>query len=198
MNEHRANLVFGLVNVVNFGSCNAFNNSVYGLEVRRIRGEGEANFFTTFKFDMRSKTLVVFDVTIKSCFKVKFFTFKFREDIAWAFFKDICQCVEAAAVCHPHHEIFYAKLGAFVDQSIKCWNQALSSFNGETFLTYKFLSEKPFKTSCLIEFFIDFNFAFWIENRAVTQFNFVAKPINSFGVAHVHVFDSDRLAVGQF
>ena len=118
MDQHRANFVFGLVDVVNFSSRNPFHNRIYRLEVRGVGGKGEANLLTIFEFNMRSKTLVILDVAIKSSLKIKFFAFKFSEDIAWAFLKDIGERIEAAAVRHPHDEIFNTQGSTFVHERV--------------------------------------------------------------------------------
>ncbi|MNV21673.1 hypothetical protein D3C71_1126150 [compost metagenome] len=50
---------------------------------------------------------MVFYVSVKSALSIKFFSFKFGENILRSFLENICQCIQATTVSHPHYEVFY-------------------------------------------------------------------------------------------
>ena len=198
MDHYRTNLVFIFEDVIQFCACNSLNNRIHRLQVRRVWCQSKADLFSVRTFYRARIPLVVLHVTVKCPIVIKLFSFELRENILWSLLEDIRQGVQTTTVCHSHHEIFYSQRRTFVHQSIQCRDQSLTTFNREAFLSNVFFTQESFEIGCLNQLLVHVQLTCTIKLRAIFNFNFIAEPLQTLRLAHEHVLDTDRLAIGFF
>ena len=196
MDEDGNDFFFVVQVQVNLAAREAFHHRVHGFEVRRVGAEGQVDFRARIGFDGFGVAQVVLYVAVEDAFVVVLLAFKLAEDLAVRLAEDVRQRVEASAVGHAQDHFFHPAFHAFFDDGINGRDDCLAAFHAEALLAHEFLLEELLKDRRLVHLAQNMLALLGAELRAILDLDVLVDPVHPFGVADVHEFDADALAVG--
>ena len=134
--RHDGVALFALVDLVLACTSKTLNDRVDGLEVGRVRSQGDVNLALAEHLDVTaSSTQVVLDVTRTADLCRVDVAFELGEDLAQWLADDVCEHIQSTAVWHTDDDLIQVSTSSGVNGGVHQRNQRLCALKGEALLT---------------------------------------------------------------
>ena len=187
----------GVVTPPLLGAGAALDHRVDGLEMAGVGGQADVDLGAGGGLIVRAEAAVVLDVAVTTVAVGADVVLELVEDHRVGLLEDVGENVEAAAVGHPHHDLFGPGLGSGLHELVDSGDQRFGALERKPFLALVAAVGKALEELGVDELGQDSVLFFAVERGSVAdRLHLTLQPPPHRHVLDVQVLDADVAAVG--